>query len=82
METDREIAERVSRVRASARDFGMNEIPGYMAWAERKLDEGVSPALIANLDARSMWLLPEEVDSVDEEVFDELLSDLENLLRE
>ena len=38
--------------------------------------EGESEAFIANLDARGMWLLPEELATVTESVFEELLSDL------
>jgi hypothetical protein len=37
---------------------------------------GESEALIANLDARSMWLLPEELTAVTESDFEEMLSDL------
>ena len=45
-------------------------------WSKRKLAEGESEAFIANLDARGMWLLPEELATVTESVFEELLSDL------
>jgi hypothetical protein len=40
------------------------------------LAEGESEALIANLDARSMRLLPEELAAVTESDFEEMLSDL------
>jgi len=76
MATDREIAEQVKRMQASARDFGLVELPSYAAWAARKLEEGESPALIANLDARSMWLSAEDLTCVREEDFEELLMDL------
>ncbi|PXX37795.1 hypothetical protein [Undibacterium pigrum] len=76
MSTDREIAERVKHLQKSARDFGLIEIPGYTDWSNRKLAEGESEALIANLDARSMWLTPEEVENIGEADFDELLDDL------
>ena len=54
----------------------MCEVPGYSGWSKRKLAEGESEAFIANLDARGMWLLPEELGTVSESVFEELLSDL------
>jgi hypothetical protein len=49
---------------------------GYSEWSNRKLAEGESEALVANLDARSMWLLPEELTAVTESDFEEMLSDL------
>ena len=58
------------------RDFGLIEIPSYVSWSERKLRAGVSPAFIAHLDATSIFLLPEEVESVDESFFEELLEDI------
>ena len=76
MVTDREIADRVKNLQENARDFGLMEIPGYDTWSERKLADGESEALIANLDARSMWLLPGEVANIRDADFDELLDDL------
>jgi hypothetical protein len=61
MPDDREIARRALDFQARAKDYPLITIPGYMDWSKRKLDEGVSPALIANLDARGMVLLPEEM---------------------
>ena len=40
--------------------------------------EGESPALIAHLDALSMWLHPEEVAAVGVEVFEELLAEIKD----
>jgi len=76
MENDREIAERVINLKARARDYALVEIPAYSAWSNKKLDQGESPAFIENLDARSMWLLPEEVETVSDSEFEELLADL------
>lgn len=45
-----------------------------MERSQRKLKEGVSDALIAHFDATSMELLPEEVATVDEAIFDDLLA--------
>jgi len=42
----------------------------------KKLEQGESPAFIAHLDAVGMWLLPEEVPSVGESDFEEMLADL------
>ncbi|GAB2902328.1 hypothetical protein GCM10027046_34250 [Uliginosibacterium flavum] len=76
MATDKEIAIRVLDLQKRARDYALVEIPSYRRWSEQKLNEGVSEALIANLDARSVYLLPEEVNSVGDDEFEELLSDL------
>jgi hypothetical protein len=73
---DREIVRRVLDEQVRAKDYAMCEVPGYGEWSNRKLAEGESEALIANLDARSMWLLPEELTAVAESGFEEMLSDL------
>ena len=73
---DREIARRSADFQARGRDFRLVDIPGYMEWSQRKLEEGESEALIAHLDATSMWLRPEEVEKVSEVVFEEMLKDL------
>jgi hypothetical protein len=73
---EREIARRALDFQARARDYAFVLIPSYREWSKRKLEEGESPALIANLDARCMWLLPEEVADVSESEFEELLEDL------
>ena len=76
MPDDQVIARRALDLQARARDYALVSIPAYQEWSKRKLNEGESPALIANLDARSMWLLPEEVAGVSESDFEELLADL------
>jgi hypothetical protein len=76
MTDDRELARRALDVQARGKDYPLTSIPGYMAWSERKLEEGESDALIAHLDATSMWLLPEEVAKVTEGEFEEMLADL------
>ena len=81
MSTDKEIARRAIDFQARARDYGLSEIPGYAQWSERKLNEGESPAFIAHLDATSMCLLPEQLNSVGEAEFDELLADLKEAFR-
>jgi hypothetical protein len=73
---DREIVRRALDAQARAKDYAMSEVPGYSEWSARKLAGGESEALIANLDARSMWLLPEELTAVTESDFEEMLSDL------
>ena len=78
MTADRDIAQRVAELQNRGRDYALIEIPAYMSWSERKLDAGESPALIANLDGSSMFLLPEEVAAVSEDDFEELLSDLKD----
>lgn len=76
MESDKEIAGRTLDLQSRGKDFPLVALPAYAAWSRRKLDDGVSPALIAHLDAMSMFGLPEEVAEVDDAVFDELLSDV------
>ena len=78
MPDDREIARRALDFQAKGRDFRLLDIPAYRNWSKRKLKEATSEALIAHLDATSMWLLPEEVDKLDEEVFDEMLEELQD----
>jgi len=79
---DREIARRALDFQARAKDYALVSIPAYQEWSERKLAEGVSPALIANLDASSLCLRPEELADVDESIFDELLADLKAAIGE
>lgn len=76
METDKEIALRGQALRDRARDVHLIQLPGYMQWSERKLSEGVSPALIENLDSRTMFLLPEEDQSIGVDDYEELFADL------
>jgi hypothetical protein len=76
MVDDRAIARRALDVQVPARDYSMSQVPGYSEWSVRKLAEGESEAFIANLDARSMWLLPEELTAITESIFEEMLSDL------
>jgi hypothetical protein len=79
---DREIARRALDLQARARDYALISIPAYREWSKRKLDEGGSFALIANLDARCIWLLPEELADVSESLFEELLADLKEAIGE
>ena len=72
MPADRKIARRALDLQARARDDALVLIPAYQEWSKRKSSEGESPALIANLDARAMWLLPEEVAGVNESDFEEI----------
>jgi len=76
MPDDKEIARRSLDLQARARDYALTGFPAYREWSKRKLEEGESPALIAHLDAMSMWLLPEEVPNVRESEFEGLLADL------
>ena len=76
MPTDREIAEQAKDFQARARDYRLMDLPGYMAWSKRRLIEGESAELMANLDATGMWLLPEDVEKITEADFEDLLSEL------
>lgn len=80
MATDRELAERAKDRRERARDYRLVDLPGYREWSERKLDEGESDALIANLDATTLWLLPEEAAVIKESDFEEMLAELKDAL--
>lgn len=76
MGTEKEVALRVQALRNNGRDVPMMQLSGYMEWSRSKLDEGVSPAVIAHLDSMSMFLLPEEDQTVSAEDYEELLADL------
>ncbi|GGY39987.1 hypothetical protein [Pseudoduganella albidiflava] len=76
MATDREIALQVQRLQDSGRDVPLMQLPGYMEWSKRKLNEGVSEALIAHLDGLAMFLLPEDDQTVGIDEYEELLEDL------
>ena len=76
MEKDKEIALRVQALQSYGRDVPMMQLPGYMEWSRSKLDERVSPAVIAHLDSMSMFLLPEEDRTVGAEEYEELLANL------
>jgi hypothetical protein len=80
MPTDKETAVRALHFQANARDYPLVTLAGYEEWSQRRLDDGVSEALIAHLDARSMTLLPEEVAGVTDRDFDALLDDLRDSL--
>jgi len=80
--TDREVALRVQHLQNSGRDVPLMQLPGYVEWSEKKLNEGVSPALIAHLDGIAMFLLPEEEQTVGVRVYEELLVDLTEQLGE
>jgi hypothetical protein len=76
MVDDRDIARRSLDLQARARDYRMSDLPGYMEWSERKLAEGESDALMANLDAHSAWLLPEDAARMSEQDYNEMLEEL------
>ncbi len=76
MSIEQERARRALDLQARAKDVPLSQIPAYKKWSERQLESGTSDALIAHLDATSMWLLPEEVAKVSEADFDEMLQDL------
>lgn len=78
MATDSEIAQNVQNLQNNGRDVPLMQLPGYVTWSEKKLAEGVSEALIANLDSRSMFLLPEDELTIGGEDYEELLEDLKD----
>ena len=82
MTDDREVARRAADFQARSREYPLVDLPGYRAWSERKLRDGESEALIANLDSLAMVLLPEDVATVSEELFEDMLEDLKASLPE
>ena len=82
MSSDEEIARRSLDLQKRARDIPLTQIPGYLEWSKQRLAEGESAALIAHLDATAMWLLPEDVDSVSTDDFDEMLNDLKSTIED
>jgi|JI9StandDraft_1071089.scaffolds.fasta_scaffold29482_5 hypothetical protein len=77
-DSDREIARRSLDMQSRAHDVPLLQIPAYAPWSKKKLDDGVSEALIAHLDSMSMWLLPEDISAVGAEEFEDLLSELQD----
>ena len=73
---DRGIARKSLDLQSRGRDYALVTIPVYMAWSKRKLNGGVSEALIDHMDAMSMFLRPEEVEGVTEAELDDLLEDV------
>jgi hypothetical protein len=67
-------------LQARARNYRMFDVPGYREWSQRKLSEGESEAFIAHLDAGAMWMLPEELSTVTEDVFEDMLDDLKSVI--
>lgn len=80
MVTVKDIAIRVIDLQKRGRDYALIQRPAYGSWSDKKLAEGEPEAFIAHLDATSMWLSPEEVQSITESDFEELLSDLKESL--
>lgn len=76
MPDDAAIARHALDLQARGRWFRMMDLPGYMNWSERKLAGGESAALVAHLDATSMWLLPEDAAKMSDRDYDEMLEDL------
>jgi hypothetical protein len=58
------------------REYRLVDLPGYMAWSNRKLDAGESEALIAHLDATGAWLSPSDIHTLDDQFFEDILADL------
>lgn len=78
---DRAAATRALRIQSDAKDIALVSLPRYQKWSKSKLEEGESPAFIAHLDAMSMYLLPEEIAEVDDDIFEELLRELKDECR-
>jgi hypothetical protein len=74
---DTVIAKRSLDMQSRARDVPLVQIPAYIPWSRRKLTEGASAALIAHLDSTAMWLLPEDIATIGDVEFDEMLTDLQ-----
>jgi len=74
---EREIARQVIDLQKRGRDFRMVDLPGYMEWSQKHLeDHPEDDVLIAHLDAMDMFLLPEQVAEVPVSHFEELLEDI------
>lgn len=61
---------------ANESDVRILDIPGYFEWSTAKIKAGGSDAIIANLDARCMWLSPEEVLLITSEDFEEMYQEV------
>jgi hypothetical protein len=76
MPDDRETARHALDLQERSKDYRIVDLPGFMEWSRRALAKGVSDALIAHLDATSLWLLPEEAAKMTETDYDKLLDEL------
>lgn len=76
MPSDKDISRKATEDHEPIRKYRLVDIPGYMEWSERKLDEGGNEALIAHLDATSMFLPPADLGDVSTDVFDEMFMEL------
>ena len=74
--SDEEIARRALDFEARAQSYSLIDIPGYEDWASQKIEEGESPATITHLESIDLILLPEEVSTINMEIFEEMLDDL------
>lgn len=77
---ERERARKMLDLEKRPRDIPLVTRDKYNEWSAAKLEEGVSPALIAHLDAQAIWMLPEETSAVGEDTFDEMLADLKEAI--
>lgn len=59
-------------------DIRLLDIPGYFDWSHRKLASGGSEAIIANLDASSIWLTEAQAKNLSEADFEEMYLDVLN----
>lgn len=80
--SEKEIARRSLNLEKQGRNVPLTQIPGYMEWSKQRLADGESAALIAHLDSTAMWLLPEDVDSVATDDFDEMLDELKSTIED
>ena len=78
MTTDRDIAIRALHFQANSREYPLITLPAYERWSKQKLADGESEALIAHLDAIAVVGLPEEMDRVGPETFEEMLAELKS----
>lgn len=69
-------------LQTEGRHVRLLDLPGYREWSQQKLAAGEPEALIADLDATTIWLLPREVGSVTAEDFEEWLDDLKVSIQE
>jgi len=73
---DREIAKRVDDMQAKVKDYALVELPGFREWCNKKSSSGGNEAAIDHMLAISMFLLPKEVFSVNDDDFDDIYEDI------
>lgn len=76
MKSDKEIAINSINTQKNARDYRLCDLPNYAEWSKKKESQGFPVEIMMELDTNCMFLLPEKINEIDNNCFDEFLMDL------